>query len=157
MADPTAPAEQDLTIYQGQTWSGIFELFTDTANTIRFDATDCEIDMHIREGEYNSGATLKLAASTRATGDGAGRITWLSQASDSSIDEDGSDPSVGIFKVEFAASVTEAVSPTKPPRKGDHETVEFIYDVEVVYPDGVTVIRIMEGVINFNLEVTHRA
>jgi hypothetical protein len=157
MADPTAPAELDLTLYQGQTYSAIFQLWSDTAQTIPFDATGCEVDIHIREGEADSGATLKIAASSRATGDGASRITWLSYASDNTVDEEGGENKAdGVFKLLLAADVTSAVSPTKAPRKGSHETVEMIYDAEITHSDG-SVTRVMEGVLNFNLEVTRRS
>jgi hypothetical protein len=152
----TAPAEQDFTIYQGQNWSAIFRLFSDAANTVPFDGTDCEIDMHIREGVYDSDAPVILAASTRATGDGAGRIRWLSYASDNSVDEEGGAYSGdGVFIIELTAAMTTALIPAKKPRKGGHETSEFIYDVEVVDADG-GVVRILKGVITLDHEVTNR-
>lgn len=156
MADTTAPAEQDFTIYQGQTWSAVFELFADANQAVPFDATGCEIDLHIREGVYNSGAVLKLSATTRETGDGAGRIVWIGRSSDGTVDEDARDPSSGVFRIAFAAADTAAVKPTKAVKKGDHETAEFIYDAEITYADGVTVLRIMTGAISMPLEVTHR-
>jgi hypothetical protein len=151
----TAPAEVDLTIYQGQDWYAIFQLYADTANTIPFDLTGYEVDMHIREGVADSQASILIAASTRTTGDGADRIKFCGVQSSGEIDEDGNDPASGIVKVTISAAVSSAVSPSKRPRKGGQESVEFVYDVELTASDG-TVTRIMRGVITFDLEVTRR-
>lgn len=151
-----APAEQDLEIRQGDSWRAIFKLFSDTAQTIPFDATGCEIDMHIREGVVDSLADIKLAASTRATGDGAGKITWLSYASDNTVDEEGTNQADGIFCIDFDPDDTVLLAPTKKPRKGAHETATFIYDVQIVYPSGAQKC-IMQGTISVPLEVTRRS
>lgn len=153
----TAPAELDLTIYQGQDWVAAFELYTDTAQTIPFDATDYEVDMHIREGVADSEASLLAAASTRDTGDGAGRIQWLSRQSSGEVDTDGGEfPADGAFKVTLSAAVTAAMVASKRPRKGDFEIAEWLYDVELTSSSG-TVIRVMQGVVNFHYEVTRRS
>ena len=152
----TAPAEQNFTLYQGQNWSAIFRLFGDTAQAVPFDATGCEIDLHIREGVADSEAPVILAASTRATGSGAGKITWLSYASDNSVDEDsGGHKPDGIFKVALSAADTASMTPAKKPRKGSFETAEFIYDIEITNGSG-EVTRIMKGTITLDLEVTRR-
>lgn len=154
MADPTAPAEQDLTIYQGQDWIAVFECFQDAANVVPFDFTGYEIDMHVREGVADSEASLKIAASTRATGSGAGRIAWLSRQSSGEVDPDGgSDPSSGAFKVTLAAAVTSAVTATKKPRPGSAASSTFVYDVEATDSAGV-VTRLMRGAVTFDHEVT---
>jgi hypothetical protein len=152
----SAPAEQDLTVYQGQDWTAVFELYQDTANTIPFDLTGYEIDMHVREGVADSAADLKIAASTRDTGDGAGRIQIIGRQSSGEVDVDGGEvPSDGVFKITLPAAVTAAVSPTKAPRKGDLATAEFVYDVEITSSTGI-ITRIMKGTFTLDLEVTRR-
>lgn len=152
----TAPAEQDFTLYQGQSWTAIFQLYADAAKTIPFDATGCEIDMHIREGVADSEAPLVLAASSRATGDGAGKVEWLSYASDNTVDEDGeAHKPDGVFRVTLSADDTELLTPAKKPRKGGFETAEFLYDIEIVDSDG-EVTRFMKGTLTVDLEVTRR-
>ena len=150
-----APAEQDLTIRQGESWHAVFKLYSDAAQTVPFDATGCEIDMHIREGVADSLASVLLAASTRATGNGAGKITWGSYASDNTVDEDGADKADGIAIVDFLPADTILLTPSKRPRKGGHETASFIYDIEVTYADGA-VKCIIVGTISVPLEVTRR-
>lgn len=150
-----APAEQDLTIRQGESWHTVFKLFSDTANTIPFDATGCELDLHIREGVADSLAGILLAASTRDTGDGAGKITWGSYASDNTVDEEGADKADGIAIVDFLPTDTILLTPAKRPRKGGHETASFVYDLEVTFADG-GVKCIMVGTISVPLEVTRR-
>lgn len=154
MADPSAPAEQDLTVYQGQDWVAVFELYQDTANTIPFDLTGYEIDMHVREGVADSEASLKMAASTRSTGDGAGRIRIVNRQSSGEADPDGGEyPPDGVFTVTLAAGVTAAVAPTRKPRAGSAATATFLYDIELTSESGI-VTRIMKGVLTLDLEVT---
>lgn len=150
-----APAELDLTIRQGESYRAIFKLYSDAAQTAPFDATGCEIDLHIREGVADSLAGIILAASTRSTGDGAGKIAWLAYASDNTVDEGASDPADGVFALDFDPDDTVLLTPTKRPRKGAHETATFIFDVEVTFASG-SVKRVIQGTISVPLEVTRR-
>ena len=156
MADPAAPAEVDLTVYQGQDWTALVELFTDAAQTAYFDLTGYEIDMHVREGVADSEASLKIAASSRSTGDGAGRIVVLGRQSSGEVDLDGGAiPSDGVFRVTLAAAVTAAVAPTKKPRPGSAATANFLYDIELTSASGI-ITRVMRGAFTLDLEVTRR-
>lgn len=154
MADPAAPAEVDFTVYQGQDWSALVELFTDAAQSIHYDLTGCEIDMHIREGVADSDAEVEAALSTRSTGDGAGRIAIVGRNSAGTADGDSAAvPSDGVFKLIIAAAVSKAMVPAKKPKKGSAQTHEFVYDIEITDAAGLTV-RVMRGVLTVDFEVT---
>lgn len=156
MAD-LKPAEQDLEIVQGESFSAIFHLYADTAQTIPFNATGADIDIEIREGVADSGAPVILAATTRLTGDGAGKIRWLSYASDNSVDMEGDgDPGDGVFLLELTPADTIKLTPSKKPRKGAHASASFIYDAEIAWSSGESK-RVMQGTITVDLEVTRRS
>jgi hypothetical protein len=157
MTDDLAPAEQDFTLYQGENWRVIFQLYSDDAQSVPLDCTGSEIDINIREGVADSGATILLAASTRSTGDGANRIDWLSYASDGSVDEDetNGDPVDGVFRVDFTPQEMSELRATKKPRKGAHETASFIYDAKRSVGTAEAK-RFLQGSITLDLETTRR-
>lgn len=154
MADPAAPAEVDLTVYQGQDWTALVELFTDAAQTQFFDLTGYEIDMHVREGVADSEAAVKIALTTRVGATGAGRIVVVGRDSSGTADPDSEAvPTDGCFKLVLDDAVTKAVAPTKKPKRGSAATAEFLYDIELTSAAGV-VTRVMRGVLTLDLEVT---
>lgn len=156
MAELTAPANQDFTIYQGQDWSAVLELFQDDAQTIPFDLTGYEIDMQWREGVADSGAEPVFQATTRTGQTGSGRIVVVSRNSAGEPDPDGSPvPSQGVIRIDVASAVSSAIKPSKSVKAGNRYNATFFFDLDLISASSREY-RVMSGKIVLNLEVTRR-
>lgn len=144
----TAPANYDFPpVYQGAVWNPILAFFQDEAQTIPVDLTGYEVDMHVRsKPSADFDPVLIVALSTRAAGEGAGRITFT--------DANGvpGDPSLGCVRLLLTSAETAAIlwdgSASNIPA-----LMTFYYDIELVAPGGA-VQRVMRGKWPFDAEIT---
>lgn len=158
MAIPAAPFEHDFSARQGVPWIGILQLFEDEAETVPFDWTGYAIDMHIREGVADSGATVKAHLSNREGSDETPRIFFIGKDSNGLPVIDGPpDPTNGFIMLKLPAAETSEITPTKPrPRPGSYPfTAEFYYDIEYA-PAGGEPDCLAFGKWSLALEVTRR-
>lgn len=129
-------------VLQGSDWRIQLQLFSDKAQETPIDLSGCEIDMHIRDvPAADASDQLLLALSTRATGDGAGRITFVDN-----------DPTQGKIQLDLSANDTTVLVWEGNARAVPAIAV-FWYDIELTNADG-RVQRIMRGKWPFDAEIT---
>jgi hypothetical protein len=129
-------------ILQGSDWEPVLQFFQDKARTLPMDLTGYEIDMHVREAPAaDIEPTIIVALSTRAVGEGAGRITVVAN-----------DPTQGKVQLRLTAAETEAIQWSGQAR-GVPAIMTFWYDLELVSGTG-RVQRVMRGKWPFDAQIT---
>jgi hypothetical protein len=116
------PAEIDLTIYKGSTFSKTFQWKTGTPAT-PVNLTGCSLRMQIRKTAKSSTVLAEFTSENA-------KLYFVDAAS-------------GIFKLDISAT-----------ESSEFTFSEGVYSIEVVYPDGIVVYRLIQGSIIAESEVT---
>lgn len=160
---PAAPASVDFLIednsgcFQGSPWQAVMQFFTDDAGVTPYDFTDHEIDMHIREGVADSGATAVADLTTRSSSAQTPRIFFIgADSAGLPVIEGTPDPTNGFVLFKIPAAETALITPSKTIKKGKYPVVSrFDYDIEVTAAGGEPS-RLAMGIWELSHEVTRR-
>lgn len=152
MADTQQWVTRAFACDQGSSWRRAIKFWQDDARTAPVDLTGFAVDLQIREGVADSGATLIKQLSTRS---GIGGIRFVGQNGDGTPNLTGTpNPANGWVILEMSDEQTAALTGSKPPRpKAFPATALFYYDLELTSPSGETQRR-MAGTFTVSLEVT---